>query len=262
MDTKEHDPHSPRSLEDMAGAAEWAPLSALIKGASPPHIIISGGAGIGKSLAARLILDSSVALWLRCSQDPTLKIDNRDKIKATARRRVQESTIHWIVLEHADLLHSDAQAFLRRIIETSTGASRFILETRNLSAISEPLMSRATLFNAPILQPYEIRSEIIRRNPAVSIDVADRLAVQAEGNIRWATLQGLGGSDGFHGFLAADLQMDQIQGETKWARVLRVMEALQTTGSYPKAAIGGTGWERPGGVCPWAVAAKTLQCLN
>lgn len=255
MDTKEHDPHSPKSLEDMAGAAEWAPLVALMKSPSPPHLVVSGPAGIGKSLVTKLALNASIALWLRCSQDPTLKVDNRDRIKSTARRRVQDGAVHWIVLEHADLLHSDAQAFLRRVIETSTGAARFVLETRSLSAISEPLMSRATLFNAPILQPYEIRSEIIRRQPNVSLKNAERLAEQSEGNVRWAVLQGLGGGDGFIG---QTVNIHRGADETKWAHVLRVMETLQATGSYPKMALGGTGWERPGGICPWAMTAKAI----
>ena len=260
MDTAEHDPHRPRSLGDMAGASEWSTLNTLLTSNDPPHIIVTGPSGIGKSCAIRHILGSSIALWMRCSQDPSLRGESRDRIKLAARRRIQEGSIHWIVLEHADLLHSDAQAFLRRIIETSTGASRFVLEVRSPSAISEPLLSRTILFTAPVMLPYEIRTEIMRRAPTVSMEVANTIAAQSEGNLRWAVLQGLGGGQGF-----IDPQMEVVdkkskKGLTKWQRVLQLMEAVQQTGTNPRVFVGESqGWDRPGGVCPWALTAKALS---
>jgi hypothetical protein len=250
------DPYRPTCLKEMAG--NWERLESLIN-VDPPHILVNGPAGVGKSLAIKHILGSRIALWLRCSQDPSLRAENREKIKATARRRVQEGTIHWIVLEHADLLQSDAQAFLRRVIETSTGASRFILEARNLSAMSEPLVSRATLYVAPSLLPYEIRTEIQRR-ASVPLELADTLANQSEGNMRWAILQGLGGGQGFCEGRLADLP--RMKGENKWAYTLRVMEFIQKTGTNPRSFLGGTGWDRPGGICPWAVTASRVAAVS
>jgi hypothetical protein len=252
MDTVEGDPNRPRSLSDMAGVTDWGRFHALVKRPDPSHIVLVGGAGIGKSCATRLCLGPDVALWLRCSQDPTLR-DSRDKIKATARRRTESGKIIWIVLEHADLLHIDAQAFLRRVIETSLGSFRFILEVRDASAITEPLLSRTVLFPAPQLMTHEIRTEIMRRAPATSLDVAERLAAQCGGNIRWAILQGLGGSDGF-----IDESVPECDGS--WSSVLETMEGLQMTGTNPSAWVGSGSsiWERPGGACPWALTAWAL----
>jgi len=256
MDT-EYDPYHPKIFDDMAGKTEWTPLRDLIQSPEPPHLIIAGPTGIGKSLATRFCL-KTIALWLRCSQDTSLKAETRERIKSVARCRIQEGRIHWIVLEHADLLHSDAQAFLRRIIETSTGASRFILEVRSLAGVSEPLLSRATLFNAPVLLPYEIRTEIIRRCPLIDKELADALANQSEGSICWAVLQGLGGGEGY-----IDPSVSLERGtESKWSYILRVMESIQATGTNPKACIGSIGWDRPGGICPWAVVARELALKN
>lgn len=252
MDTTEHDPHRPRSCSEMAGGSDWIRLVGLLTRADPPNVIVAGPAGIGKSCALRLGLAGSVSMWLRCSQDPTLR-DSRDRIKAAARRRVADGGVHWIVLEHADLLHTDAQAFLRRIIETSTGACRFALEVRDVAAIAEPLLSRTVLYVAPQLVAHEIRAEVQRRAPAVSLEMAGFLAAQSGGNVRWAVLQGLGGGEGM-----IDTAISADVGS--WAELLTAMEAVQRSGTAPRAWLGSTDtvWERPGGACPWALTACAL----
>lgn len=267
MDTTEHDPQRPRSVSEMAGAESWSRLETLIKRAEPPHIILLGPAGTGKSCALHLCLGSTVAIWLRCSQDPTLR-ENRDRIKAAARRRVEEGRTSWIVLEHADALLSDAQAFLRRIIETSTGSSRFILEVRDAAAVSEPLLSRCVLFNGPRLLEYEIRAEVMRRAPLVSVEDATRFASQSNGNVRWSILQALGvGNQGLglvgtqalgsgQGFIGCS-----YKAPTSWSELLTLMEEVQKTGTSPRAFSKweSTMWDRPGGVDPWSLLALELS---
>lgn len=255
MDTIGGDPHHPRSVSDMAGAAVWTRLQGLM--ASNQHVVVAGGPGVGKSCALRILLAGHIGLWFRCSADPSLR-EGRDRIKAAARRRGPVGTINWIVLEHADLLLADAQAFLRRVIETSVGGTRFVLEVRDLGAVTEPLLSRTVLFNVPPLLEYEVRAEIQRRASGVSLARAARLATQAGGNVRWAVLQALGGGDGFleegGSWMATDV--------TDWRSLLAVMEGLQRSGSSPRAYLGdqvsAETWDRPGGACPWAVTAATL----
>jgi len=269
MDTIEADPFRPRSLDHMAGKSDWIRLQQQVQRDDPPHLVLVGPAGIGKSCALRLCLGSSIAIWLRCSQDPTLR-DNRDRIKAAARRRVEAGQISWIVLEHADALHADAQAFLRRIIETTMGSSRFILEVRDAAAITEPLLSRTVLFNAPQLVEYEIRAEIMRRSPLLSFEKADEFARTCDGNIRWAILQGLGSAQNKQG-LGLQNKQDVQNKEClsgfiglaheeahSWTDVLRIMEAIQATGTSPRAWARGV-WDRPGGICQWSVLALELS---
>jgi hypothetical protein len=267
MDTAEHDPFRPRSVAEMAGATSWLALQGLIARSDPPNIVLVGPAGTGKSCALRLALGPAVVVWLRCSQDPTLR-ENRDRIKAAARRRVEEGRTSWIVLEHADTLHTDAQAFLRRIIETSTGSTRFVLEARDAAAIAEPLLSRTVLFNGPSLVEYEIRAEVMRRAPGLTIEDASRFAAQCDGNVRWASLQALGlqrvqglcpsektqalGS----GFIGC-----KYEAPTTWPGLLAKMEEVQKTGTSPRAFSKweSTVWDRPGGIDPWSVLALELS---
>jgi hypothetical protein len=255
MDTTEHDPQRPRRIEDMACADTWGRLAETLSRDDPPNIVLVGRAGVGKSCALRLALAGKIGLWMRCSVDPTLR-DNRDRIKMNARGRADGT--RWIVLEHADMLHADAQAFLRRIIETSIGSTRFVMEVRDLSAIAEPLLSRTTLFTIPTPLTYEIRAEIMRREPACTIDVAERLAAQSKGNIRWAVLQGLSHRDGM---IVPAMTTGPVAVKS-WGDMLRAMEDLQKSGSAPHMWLGlgsTTEWERPGGACPWALTAATLM---
>jgi len=255
MDTAEHDPHRPLSLSDMAGAEEWTTLQTLITKTEKPHILLTGGAGTGKSCALRLLLGPSISFWLQCSQDPTLR-DHRDRIKLAARRRVPDGSVHWIVLEHADLLHADAQAFLRRIIETSVGGTRFILEVRDLAAIAEPLLSRTVLVTGPRLLEHEICAEVLKRVPDIVMERARQIAAQAGGNIRWAILQGLGSGDSLHSVAEPPTRMS-------WTSILSFMEEVQQSGSSPRHSLPDPGpvsvWERAGGVCPWSLLALALS---
>lgn len=258
MDTAEHDPFRPRSVADMAGATGWLALQSLTTRADPPNIVLVGAAGTGKSCALRLSLGPAVVVWLRCSQDPTLR-ENRDRIKAAARRRVEEGRTCWIVLEHADTLHTDAQAFLRRIIETSTGSTRFVLEVRDAAAIAEPLLSRCVLLNGPALLEYEIRAEVMKRAPTLSVEDATRFAAQCDGNVRWSILQALGSGSGLgsnSGFIGCEYTAPRT-----WPALLAKMEEVQKTGTSPRAFSKweSTIWDRPGGIDPWSVLALELS---
>ena len=278
MDT-DADPFRPRKLGDLTGS--WSRLQEMLQRPDPPHIVLVGGAGVGKSCALRLCL-TSITVWLRCSSDPTLR-DNRDRIKSAARRRVEANQINWIVLEHADALHADAQAFLRRIIETTMGSTRFVLEVRDAAAIAEPLLSRTVLFTAPKLLEYEIRTEVMRRAPFISLKKADEYAAACDGNMRWAVLQGLALPQ-TQGLALPQTQglaaLPQTQGlalpqptildgflglsketPTSWADVLRIMETIQSTGSNPRAYSDQNSavWDRPGGICPWALLSLELS---
>jgi hypothetical protein len=254
MDTKDADSHRPCSVSDMAGARDWGRLVTMLQRTDPPNVILAGPAGVGKSCALRLTLKGSITMWLQCSKDPTLR-DNRDRIKAAARRRVSDG-IAWIVLENAGILHTDAQSFLRRIIETSLGATRFVLEVRDLATVAEPLLSRAVLFNAPQLIEHEIRAEIQHRAPSVSVEVAGRIAAQSGGNVRWAVLQGLGGGDG----MLDDTLLPGPGVVSNWTDLLAAMETLNSTGSAARTWLGDASmiWERAGGACPWSLVAHML----
>jgi len=244
----------------MAGAADWSRLAILLTRTDPPNVLLTGQAGIGKSLAVSLTLGKSIVQWFRCSQDPSLR-DSRDRIKGAAKRRAEIGCVNWIVLEHADMLHADAQAFLRRVMETSVGSTRFLLEVRDASAVTEPLLSRTVLFNAPLLMEYEIRAEILRRCPGLPIAVAGRFAGEANGNIRWAVLQGLGNKSAEISTTGlVDPTLPSPTSIDTWQSLLAALEQIKQTGSSLRTWLNHENpvWERQGGACPWALASAAL----
>ena len=69
-----------------------------------------------------------------------------------AQVRSQEKTLIWI--EGADDLTQEAQAFLRRILDTRSPDVTCILEVRDPSKLSAPVLSRCTLQRIPAEQSY------------------------------------------------------------------------------------------------------------
>ncbi len=69
-----------------------------------------------------------------------------------AQVRSQEKTLIWI--EGADDLTQEAQAFLRRILDTRSPDVTCVLEVRDPSKLSAPVLSRCTLQRVPVEVSY------------------------------------------------------------------------------------------------------------
>lgn len=105
-------------------------------------IIITGPAGCGKSYWIQQYAEKKKrALFVcPCRKDRTLR-DGRQKLHLWGRRT--EPAILW--LEGADDLTPEAQAFLRRILETHAPQVQFILECRDSSKLQDPIRSRCSI---------------------------------------------------------------------------------------------------------------------
>jgi len=109
---------------------------------STTALIIAGPAGSGKShwIQAYAKEKRKQLLSCPCRKDRTLR-EGRQKLHIWGRRR--EPTILW--LEGADDLTPEAQAFLRRILETHSADVQFVLECRDPGKLQEPIRSRCTI---------------------------------------------------------------------------------------------------------------------
>jgi DNA polymerase III delta prime subunit len=195
MDSFSIDPHHPKVVDDIVGNVDtWKTIEQKIATRTAPHLIICGQPGIGKTAFIRVCLQNKnyKVYTHNCIADSGLR-DVRDAIRSFARGGLDgNGNYRWVVLEHADSLTSDTQAFLRRLLETASSSTRFIFEVRESSAISEPILSRSLLFNIDNPTQQEIRYEILRRtNHEISVDSAETIARDSCGNVRIAVNQAL-----------------------------------------------------------------------
>ena len=164
-------------------------------------LILTGPPGCGKSYWIQKYAEQTLKQLFvcPCRKDRTLR-DGRQKLHVWARRT--EPAILW--LEGADDLTPEAQAFLRRILETHASDVLFVLECRDPGRLQEPIRSRCRvkkmlsptwsdletflLRSFPTSLPQEIQSYLL------SSEYSYRRAIQC------ATLQ-LFHSDTWHGLL-------------------------------------------------------------
>jgi hypothetical protein len=130
-------------------------------------IILTGPPGCGKSYWIQKYAEQikKQLFVCACRKDRTLR-DGRQKLHIWARRT--EPAILW--LEGADDLTPEAQAFLRRILETHASDVLFILECRDAGRLQEPIRSRCTIkrFHAPTW--VEIEGFITRTFTGVKVN--------------------------------------------------------------------------------------------
>jgi hypothetical protein len=116
-----------------------------------PALILYGIAGSGKTTWIKQEAKARKYRLFRWNvrNDRSLR-EGREVLHAQVRS--QEKTLIWI--EGADDLTQEAQAFLRRILDTRSPDVTCILEVRDPSKLSAPVLSRCTLQRVPAETSY------------------------------------------------------------------------------------------------------------
>ena len=193
LDNVAFDPHTPTSIDDIVGNHDVIQETAeLIRTNNASHLILVGPQGCGKSLFLRLVLKGFPVLMIDCTANSGLR-SVRDSIRNFARgSRTNSGNMRWIVFEHAEILTSDTQAFLRRMLETTSASTRIVFECQNAGAMSEPIVSRSSIvsFNSP--DTMEIIFELQRRtNYSIPKERLEIIVKYSYGNMRTALLNAL-----------------------------------------------------------------------
>jgi len=162
--------YRPQKLSDIVGQEEIVErLSSYVRSGNLPHLLFTGSAGVGKTTAAvALAREFFGDTWqmnfreLNASDERGIEVV-RNQIKQFARTTpLGEATFKILFLDEADALTTDAQAALRRTMESYAQTCRFILSCNYSSKIIDPIQSRCAIYRFKPLDPRAIREEIRR----------------------------------------------------------------------------------------------------
>ena len=193
LDSVVYDVHSPKSVDDIVGNNEtWSTIHKQIQTNTATHMILVGPAGCGKSLFLRKALIGFPTLIVDCTANFGLR-DIRDSIRIFARgSRTADGKLRWIIFEHSDALTADTQAFLRRMLETTSAHTRIVFECKDAGAITEPIISRSSIVSINAPDTTEAIYEVLRRTDnKISRDVAAKIVKHTFGNMRSAIMNAL-----------------------------------------------------------------------
>lgn len=164
-----------------------------------PHLMFAGIPGTGKTtlalcIARELFGDSWKTFTLELNASDERGIDTiRDRVKDFSRySRAAFGNVPFalIILDESDQMTGAAQTALRRIMETSSRTSRFILICNQSGKIIEPIQSRCAIFRFSKLDRKamieHLKSIAKKENITLSIEAAERIVDYAEGDLRHA----------------------------------------------------------------------------
>jgi replication factor C small subunit len=172
-------------------------LSSYVKSGNLPHLLFTGSAGIGKTTAAvtlarEFFKDSWQMNFRELNASDERGIDVvRNQIKQFARTTpLGDATFKILFLDEADALTTDAQAALRRTMESYAQTCRFILSCNYSSKIIDPIQSRCAIYRFKPLGADAIKEEIrriaARENLSITGSAMEAIVYIAQGDMRKA----------------------------------------------------------------------------
>jgi len=132
-----------------------------------PNLLLSGGAGVGKTTVAKAMLDEIGATYMLINGSEESGIDVlRNKIKNFASTVSMDGNRKFVILDEADYLNPQStQPALRGFIEEFHKNCGFILTCNFKNRIIEPLHSRCSgvVFNIPNSSKPKLAGEFYKR---------------------------------------------------------------------------------------------------
>jgi replication factor C small subunit len=164
-----------------------------------PHLLFAGIPGTGKTTAALCIARElfgeqwkSFTLELNASDERGINTV-RDRVKDFSRygrTGLGNAPFSLIILDESDQMTRPAQTALRRIMETGSRTSRFILICNYSSRIIEPIQSRCAIFRFSKLDKQamvtHLRDIAQREHLLISGEVAEKIVEYSDGDLRYA----------------------------------------------------------------------------
>jgi replication factor C small subunit len=193
--------YRPKTLNEVVGLKDIVDsLKAFMRNPkSMPHLMLAGIPGTGKTTVALCIAHELYGPNLKSF---TLELNASDERGIdTVRERVKDFSRYsragfgnvpfaLIILDECDQMTGPAQTALRRIMETSSRTSRFILICNQSSKIIEPIQSRCAIFRFSRLDKAAMKEQLqcIAKKENVNLlpEAAERIVDFSEGDLRHA----------------------------------------------------------------------------
>ncbi len=193
--------YRPKTLDDVVGLKDITDsLKAFMRNPKTmPHLMLAGIPGTGKTTIALAIAHELYgANWrnftLELNASDERGIDTvRDRIKdfsRYSRSGFGDIPFALIILDECDQMTGPAQTALRRIMETSSRTSRFVLICNQSSKIIEPIQSRCAIFRFSRLDKQAMKDQLQciakKENITLQPEAAERIVDYSEGDLRHA----------------------------------------------------------------------------
>jgi replication factor C small subunit len=226
--------YRPARLADIVGQDEIVErLSSYVRTGNLPHLLFTGIAGVGKTTAAvTLAREFFKNNWQRNFREMNASDERgidvvRNQIKEFARTgRDGDVPFKILFLDEADALTTDAQAALRRTMESYAQTCRFILSCNYSAKIIDPIQSRCAIYRFRPLGPDAVKEEISRIAASEKLHITakamDAIVYIAQGDMRKAinALQGAA-------IISSTIEEQMIYAITSNARPDEIEELLK-----------------------------------
>ena len=233
--------YRPKNLDEVVDLKDIVEsLKAFMKNPKTmPHLMLAGIPGTGKTtvalcIARELFGQNWRTFTLELNASDERGIDTvRDRVKDFSRySRAAFGNVPFalIILDECDQMTGAAQTALRRIMETSSRTSRFILICNQSGKIIEPIQSRCAIFRFSKLDHKAMVDQLfcIAKKEKVTLtpEAAEKIVDYAEGDLRHA-INALQAASAYRDGLVDGNTVSKVVGEASPAQVqIMIRKAL------------------------------------